>query len=600
MEEAFRGSDFIEEREYRTSLVHQAYIEPNTCTAWIDERSTLCFQMPNQSPFRTRSMLAKALGIPEAGIRVGSTAVGGGFGGKTVQRIYAICGLLAQKTGRRVRIDNDHEIDFTCGVPRVPAIIRVKSGFLKNGTVTAKKTKIIADNGAYTITAPAVLSTMASRIDSLYRIPNIHTEAVLVYTNKLPTGMYRGFGNPQMTFAWERQMDIMSAELGMDPLEFRMLNASAAGDVTAHGWELTTCGYRETLQKGAQLSGWSKKVNRNPSGSKRRGIGVAGCIHVSGNRTVFPAYDGSSARIDVDVHGRVKVYCGESEIGQGCNTLFAQIVAHELGIDCTKIEVPEVDTTTHPFGIGTFASRVTVMGGSAVKNAAMDARRRLSEFIGRKHGVEPETIVFAQGTLTFQSEGRAHSIPFEEAVESYSHSMAGAQLMGEGHFQPKNVVLPDKDKYGNISMNYAFAAHVAEVEVDVNTGRTEVKNYWAVHDSGRVLNPMMAEGQVEGGVAQGIGYALTEEMKIVEGRVVNPTCHDYKQPISLDMPRIHVSFVQTDDPYGPYGAKSIGEASIVPVAPAVINAVCNALGTQFFHIPLKPEAILQSLHESKK
>lgn len=598
--EGFRAADAVVEQEYRTPMVHQGYIEPTTCIAQVDIDGNVHLIMPNQSPFRTRLLLAQALGLSVDRIRITTPTMGGGFGGKIWQRALPICALLALKSGHSVRIIMDRQTEFEFGTPRVPAVIRVKSGVTKSGKITAKEVRIIADNGAYSITAPAVLSTMAYRMDNLYQLEHIYTEAFLVYTNKVPTGMYRGFGNPQMVFAWERQMDIMAEEVGIDPLELRLINSAEAGKLSPHGWQFQTCGYKECLKKIAKESGWVEKRTgpRDVSPGKRRGIGMAGCIHVSGNRSIFGAFDGSSAIVMVDSTGTVNVYSGESELGQGSSTVFAMIAAEELKLNPRRIKVIPVDTATHPFGIGTFASRVTVLGGHAVRLAAIHAREQLIDWLVQEYEVTEETPRLEFERLVIFDGMGEKELPFSEAAERYVYQHRGQPLIGKGSYTPPDVVMPDASKYGNIAVNYTFAAHAAEVEVDVEIGNVKVLNYWAAHDVGRALNPLLAEGQVEGGVVQGIGWSLTEELQVEQGKIISSSFRDYLLPTAMDIPKIRTFFIESNDPNGPYGAKSLGEAVINPVAAAIANAISHALGRQVTAIPVKPENLLRLLNHA--
>lgn len=595
VDRAFAESDVVLEDTYNTSMVYQAYLEPMAAVAAVDASGRLTLWAGLQNPSAARLTFADALGIPADKLRIIQPHFGGGFGAKLEHKVPLLCAFAALKSGRPVRLVNDREEDFQAGHPRVPMTIRLKLGAKKDGTLTAKQVEIIADNGAYTVYAPGILSTALYRIDLLYRIANVRADGVLVYTNKAPTSAFRGFGNAQMHFAFECHLDALAKELGLDPKELRLKNAAYPGYVNPHGWKVGSCGLKECIEKATAAIGWEeKKANKQP----RRGVGMACCMHVSGNRSFKKEFDGSAALVRVDDGGNVFVYSGEADLGQGARTVFAQIAAEELGVPYEKVKVAIVDTDIAPFAWGTFASRATYLGGNAVRAAAADAKRQILEFAAELLNVPVGLLNIQNGRIVGPSEKK--SLDLAEVTREYMYRHAGANIIGRGSFVPEGVEYPDETKYGNISGAYPFAAQAAEVEVDTETGQVKVLRLAAAHDLGKAINPMLAEGQIEGGVAMGLGWALTENLTYgPDGRVANPQFLDYQIPTAMDVPPLEVILVEPEEKSGPYGAKSLGEPALIPTSPAIANAVYDAIGVRIKELPITPEKILAALKEKE-
>lgn len=596
----FQEADYVLEDKFISSNVHPGYLEPHVCVAQADAAGNITIWGSFQAPARNRDTIAKIMNLPEGKIRLIQTVVGGGFGGKSGQvlPLYPICAFLALKSKSPVRILNGWEEEFAASRSRMPAEIRIKLGIKKDGTFTAKELNILANCGAYAGTGPAVLSTTATRATSLYRFKNVKCRADLVYSNTTPIGSYRGYGNPQLHFALESMIDWAAEAIAMDPLEVRLKNAIQQGDISAHGWVMNSCQLTECLQKAAQKSQWREK--RGQGRKEAKGIGMASMIHVSGNRAVHPFFDGSSAYVRVNPHGRIDLISGEAEIGQGSNTIFSQIVAEVMGVSMEDIRLFPLDTDYSPFGVGTFASRVTTLGGKAVQMAAEDAKRQLLEFAAEKMEIRVEDLEYSGGRIYVKG-SPTKAMEIKEIAKFALHSRGGAPIMGVGTFVvPSNVVVPDKTKYGNLSMAYSFGVQVAEVKVDRETGKVDILKVLSVHDSGTIINPLLAEGQVEGGVAQGVGYALFEEIVRQNGKVMNDNFTDYRMPTICDVPQISTTFIEVPDPYGPFGAKGLGEITQVPTAPAIANAIYDAVGVRLKELPFTPEKILQALREKQE
>ncbi len=596
-EAAFKQTDLVVEERFSTPAQHHAYLETQACIARWDTSGKLTIWASTQAPFRARMLLAQTLGIPEHQIRMIQPWVGGGFGGKAEGILfYPVCAFLSQASGRPVKFVFTREEDFISGRPRISEIVDLKMGFKRDGTMVAKSAVITADCGAYLGCGPAVVSTSMIRPDNVYRLANIKAVANIIYTNKIPRTAFRGFGNQEMIYAMESLIDIAAEKLGIDPMEIRLKNGSQKGDVTVHGWILNSCGLSESIRLAAEKSGWKDKRQKRDG---KHGIGIACQVHGSGNRATHPAYDGSAAVVNMDQYGKAKVISGESEIGQGMLTVFAQIAAEGLGIGIEDIEVlPFVDTDISPFGIGTCASRVTTLGGNAVLMAARDAKRQLLGHAAEKLGVNADDLEIKNGKFYVKDSPKEVATVPEIAYDTVLRKLGGAPITGRGEFTvPDYVVLSDKNKYGNYSIAYPFSTQIAEVSVDAETGKVDVLNVWVGQDVGKVINPKLCEGQIEGGVVQGMGYALSEDYFWEEGKVLNPSFTDYKIPLSVGIPKIHSIWVETNEPGGPFGGKSVGEAAMNPSAVAIANAVYNAVGVRIKNPPITPEKILKALKE---
>lgn len=597
VEKAFEEADLIVKGTYRTSQAYQGYLETKAGIAQWSTDGNLTMWLPVQVPMKCRMVYAKALGINPGKLRVIKPHMGGGFGAKFEYNAHLICAELARKTGKPVKIVNTRKEDIEAGNPRVPMVIQIELGLKKDGTFVGKKVKTLAGNGGRTVYGPPIAATTCYRIDALYDFKNVHAEATLVYTNTVPTGCMRGFGNSQMITTFEQLLDEAAEKLGIDPIEIRLKNAYKNGDVNLHGWEINTCGLPECLDKVRNMSRWNDKRSKKEKNENiRKGIGAAACMHVSGNRAFFRPFDGSSSLIRIGEEGQITLIHGECDMGQGQDTVFAQMACEVLGVGMENITVATVDTQISALGCGSFSTRGTTIGGNGVIAAAKDAKEKIIEAASELTDKTLEEMDLKEG-IVFEKKTHKKLLTFAEAAKHYVFNHGGMPVTGVGYWKPKSV-LPDKSYFGNVSPNYPYGAHIAEVEVDIETGHVHVENYWAVHDVGRIMNPTLLEGQLEGGIVQGIGWALSEDMLYDEkGMLLNNNLLDYRMPGVKDVPKIHTDFVETNDPEGPFGAKGIGEPALNPVAAAVVNAIYDAIGIRFHEIPVTPEKLLKALQE---
>jgi CO/xanthine dehydrogenase Mo-binding subunit len=602
VEAAFEGSAYVREGTFYPSSQFHAYLEPNGAIASYDPVSgSYTLWAATQTPYSAWLLYSRALGIEQKKLRLIQSPMGGAFGGKFESIYHLIAACLSKKAERPVRLVNTYPEEFVTAPLRLPMRIRLKMGIRKDGVITAREVEVIADNGAFTYWGPGVLSTACYRLDSLYRIPNSRAKGYLVYTNNVPKGALRGFGQPQSLFAAEAILDMLAEDAAIDPGELRLKNAFKNGEVTIHGWVIGSCGLPECIKEAQEKSDWHKKRKRytTQAGPKRRGVGLACCNHVSGNRACLREFDGSSAIVKVGPDGQITVLSGEVDMGQGYTTVAAQCAAEELGVPVTWVEVAPVDSQKSILGIGGFASRATVMGGHAIRMAASEARQKILKAAGVHLNKDPDTLMLKQGKLLDKGSG-ATLAEFNEIIPKLAYIQAGQPFMGMGHYVPNTVLADPETKYGNPSPCYPFACHIADVEVDTETGQVEVINYVAANDVGKAINPLLVQGQLEGGVVQAMGYGLTENLAFDNGVIVNKNLADYKIPTILDMPEIKTVIVEEEDPYGPYGAKSVGEAATDPVVAAICNAIYNAVGVRITSLPVTSESLLKGIRAKEK
>ncbi len=592
--QGFAESDVVIEGRFRLPFVTHCCMGTCFCLASFSASGDLTVWSSTQMPFLYQRDLSMALGIPATKVRVIKATIGGAFGSKLdMYPFEPICVLLAQKTGCPVRITFSREEEFIASPTRQPVICDIKSGAKEDGTLTAREVRMILDNGAYSSWGSTTPLVMMQTISSLYRVPNVKYDVVVAYTNNPYSGAMRGYGNPQATFAVDCHMDMLAQELGMDSMEFRLKNANRAGDVTGQGVKITTCGLTECIEKAAESVSWEEK--RAKPGN--RGVGMAAMIHVGGGARIYPS-DGCGSTLKVDDFGKVTLVTGATDMGQGADTILAQIVAEELGVPIEDVTVIHSDTDITPWDVGAHASRTTFIAGNSARLAAADARRQILEAAAESLGEKVDDLDLREGKI-FRKGEPEEWIPFAKMVRSKHFRPDGDVILAKGWYEPPTE-RQDKEFRGNISAAYGFATQAVEVEVDTETGEVDVLKIAAAHDVGRAINPMAVEGQIHGGVSMGLGYALYEELVVQEGHVLNPNFADYALPTAKDMPPIDTIIIETDDPAGPFGAKGMAEPSCIPTAPAIANAVYDAVGVRIRDLPITPEKVLKALKEKEQ
>lgn len=616
-ERAFDEADEIIEQEFFLPYVTHAAMETSFALAAFDLQNRLTLWSTTQIPFLLQRDLSEALGIPGRDIRVIQPVIGGAFGrGLDVYPFEPICALLAKYSGKPVRIAFTREEEFFATAARQPAHVKMRSAAKRDGTLWAREAHALLDAGAYISWGAVTPLVMMETVASLYRVPHAKFVADVVYSNNIPTGAMRGYGNPQSTFFVETQMDILAEKLGMDPVEFRLRNANVPNSETPQGLKITSCGLRECITEVAERIGWERRAGpnsetrlanttppqetlqiqtRNPK--IKRGIGIACTLNVGGGARIYRS-DGCGATVKVDDFGRVTLISGSTEIGQGSETALAQIVAETLGVRVDDVTVINSDTSVKPWDVGTHASRTTFIAGNAAWIAANEVREKILDHAAQMLNVPANQLEMRDRQVRVRGDGKG--VAFDKVVRAMHYREDGIVVSGTGWYDPPTKLV-DKHTYkGNISAAYGFGAQAVEVEVDTETGQVRVLKIVAAHDVGRAINPMYVEGQIEGGAQMGVGYALTEELQVREGRVLNPTLLDYRMPTALDMPPIESVIVETADPAGPFGAKGVGEMGGNPTAAAIANAVYNAIGIRLNHLPMTGERVLRALQEKER
>lgn len=602
--EQWQKADYIIEDRFSTQMVNQCTMGPRCAIAKFDNAGNLTIWRDTQFPFGHRAELAHVLQMDPKKVNVMRTAVGGGFGSKIdMQPFDAISAFLARETDRPVRVAYSREDEFCCGHPRHPFIYYLKTGVKKDGTLVGREARVIVDNGAYNALGPLVPLVAMHSFVGLYKVPYVKYDAYTVYTNKTFGSAFRGFGNPQGTFAVEQHMDMIAEKIGMDPMELRLKNVNQPNSDTINGFKITSCGLEECIRSAADKAGWSEI--RGKQSAKKRGIGMGSLIHVAGGARVFglPGVglaDGTGTVIKIDNFGKVVVSSGATDIGEGSDTIVAQIVAETLGVPYEDVVLHKPDTDSTPFDLGCHASRTTFCAGNSARLAALEARKQILELAAKLMQTQADDLELTKGKVVVRNKPE-QAIDLVEVLQKsqYNLSNDGQAVIGSAYYEPPNGITDPQTVMGNMSSTYAFGTHMVEVEVDIETGQVKILNFVAAHDTGRTINPLGARGQTFGGVAQGIGYALTEEVVFKNGKVANSQFLDYKILTALDMPPVQTIDIETVDPEGPYGAKGVGEPGLVPTAAAIANAVYDAIGVRITDLPITPEKILKALDARK-
>ena len=597
----FSESDIILERQYSTQRVEHAYIEPEAVLAEVSPDGGLTVWGSHQNIYNIRAAVCRVLGLPMSKVRIVQTVVGGSFGGKddcmSVLSIRA--GLLALMTGRPVKLVNLREDSLVESYKRHPYYLSYKVGLKKDGTLQAMEIDIIADGGAYASMSPFVTWRSVVHATGPYRVPHVKTDVRGAYTNNVYTGAFRGFGSPQVCFASESLMDEIARELKMDPLEFRRKNALRPGDTTATGQRLDhRVSLNEVLNVSARPAGWKEKRERFPEENrgkyKKKGIGLA-CSY-RGVALGAEGVDATGAIVRIHPDGSVDVCTGLVEMGQGLKTIFCQIAAEELGISLKRISYRGNDTSLIVDGGPTVASRSTIMGGSAVREAAAILRRRLFIAVSKKLGISASELGAGEEKI-YLRENPGKSVPFQEAVSLALDQ--GMDLHSFSWHEAPPIWWDEEKGKGDAYFTYVYGCDIAEVEVDTETGRVDVLKIWATHDVGKAINPDAVRGQIYGGAVMGAGMGLLEEVEIKEGRVQTVNLDNYLIPTALDVHEIEPCIIENADKYGPYGGKSIGEPTCEIAAPAIANAIAHATGKRIRDLPINLERVLLGRKLSK-
>jgi xanthine dehydrogenase molybdenum-binding subunit len=580
VERGFAEADLIIEGMYEMGRPTPAYMEPNVCVFQWDDDGKLTAWISTQTPFMVRGILAEVLGVPLTKVRVLVDHMGGGFGAKQdLFQTEFLCALLARETRRPVRLEYTRKETFLGGRSRHPASVWLKQGFKKDGTITARQALVTMNSGAYGSHGPGVTAVGTAALTSLYRCDNVHLEGRCVYTNAPIAGAYRGYGVVQTYYALDIQMDEAAQKLGMDPAALKLKNAVRDGDLSPSGHPIVGHGLEDCIRRGIKEVTLIRGQGQNSVSPLKRGWGMGCEMHGS---SAYPGIkEQGNATVRMNEDGTVQLFTGTTGLGTGAHTALAQVVAEELGVRFDDVSVVHGDTDVVPWDIGAFASHTTYMGGRAAQMAAAEVKKQLLQSAAETMEADAADLEIRDGVISIKGSDRKLSV--RDAVAP-KRGLPSAQLIASATYKP--------------TKSYSFAAHFVEVQVDTETGQIDVLQVIPVHEIGKVIHPIAAQGQIEGGIQQGIGHTLTEDHVVdpVTGRSLNAGFVDYKMPLSMDMPPIRTILLETaPDPGGPFGAKGVGEDPIIAIGPAIANAVYAAIGVRFRHYPITPEQVLQGL-----
>ena len=577
VEQGFAQADLVIETTYRLPPVQHTHLEPHVSISWFDEDGTLVVRSSTQVPFHCQRVLSELFDLPKEKIRVYKPKLGGGFGNKQEILCEDMCVLATLKTGRPVQWEFTRQEEFTCTNSRHAMTIRLKTGFKTDGTLVAAAMEAIANTGAYGNHAPTVIFLTGNESIGLYRCPNKRYTGYAVYTNTMPAGGFRGYGVTQGCFAMESQLDKIARELKLDPVELRLKNMIRSGDAVTLGKPsqhfnlIGSYALDECFDKVIRAMNYTPSAPPVVNGPLRRGIGIAISMQGSGLAKIHTA----CVKLSLEPNGKFCLRTGSVDVGTGSDTTLRQIAAHVLGAEVADIDIITADTHTTPFDAGSYASATLYISGQAVKLAAEKLRTQLLNFAATVLQTSPETLAIANGTIQFNDK-----------------TLSLKQLAESTHDSP----LEAESEYAADKSTLSFAVQGVELEVDTQTGKVQLLRSVQAIDLGRAINPRICRGQATGGSAMGIGYALMEELLIDDcGKILNPTFRTYRIPTAADVPSMEVFLVEAADPYGPFGAKGVGEITTNCMAPAIANAIAHATGINLTRLPMNPERVWKAL-----
>lgn len=592
IETGFTDADLIIEETFKTSVAEHYYLEPQGCIAFPKtDKMKLLGSL--QCPFYIQKAVSRVLGIPLENVEVEQSPTGGAFGGKedVPSELCARVAVAAQKLGKPVKMVYSRKEDVQLTSKRHPFQMRYKVGVSKSGKLLAAEILLEENAGAYATLSSVVSYRAAMQAMGPYKIPNVKVRSKSYYTNLPPNGAFRGFGSPQATFGHERIMDILAKKLGIDPVEFRMKNMLEVGDETMTGQKLTSSvGAKETLQNASERIN-NNIIQNNNNSHYLEGIGIASCHYGNCLGAAGWHLDGAGVNIKIRKNGKISVAFGLVEMGQGAETVVAQMTAQALGVTTEIIEILPTSTIHVPDSGPSVASRNVVMTGNAIRNAAEELLPILKKVSAEILNCDQENIeiknCFAKN---LKSERK---ITFSE-IAGYLH-LNGMKTQSNGWWHVPELDYDSETGTGEAYFTYSYATQIAKVRVDRLTGIVKVEKIWAAHDIGKAINPAGLQAQVEGGTAQGIGWALTENFKYEHGKAVTQNLSTYLIPTAQNTAKVETILVEDSEPLGPWGAKGIGEPAIIPTAAAIANAVSNATGIEFNEIPMTPENVLEKI-----
>jgi len=584
----FKEAEVTIEKTYTTTWVDHAYLEPDAGISYLDEGGKVTVVCPTQNVHYDQKEVASVLGLPLEEVRIIRCATGGAFGGRLDITVQCLLALAAFHLKKPVKIIYSREEVFQVISKRHPLKIRYKSGAKKDGKLTAVEVHILADTGAYASYGATVAIRSAVHATGPYQVPNVRVRSQMVYTNNSWSGAMRGFGIPQVAFAHESQMDLLAKALMVDPIEIRLRNAFTNGSETATGQTLmASVGIGETLSKVKEWRDRHTISETHATDEKiKRGVGVASMWYGIGNTGIA---NPSTAQMEIDPSGEIRLFTGASDIGQGSDTVLLQIASEALGLSLEEIRLIRADTAVTTDAGATSASRQTYISGNAILNAIKNLKQEVLKEVSGLLGEDEKTLFIEDGEVKHISKG-CISVPVRQVANKRKKV-----IRGKGYFDPETMRLDPETGQGSPYATYAFATHLAEVEVDTETGRVKVNRVIASHDVGKAINPQNVIGQIMGGITMGVGMALMEDY--IPGETVSFA--NYLIPTSKDVPDVIPIIVEDQEPTGPFGAKGVGEPALIPTAPAIMNAIAHAIGQRIYHLPANLERVMEAIHKGK-
>jgi CO/xanthine dehydrogenase Mo-binding subunit len=587
-DKAFAESDFVFEDEFRSPVQHNTLAELHVALADFSNPDKLHMWTPTQSAATYKIKLAEGLGLEPSQVRIIYQNVGGAFTGRGAAKPHHfIVALLSRKAGKPVKIKATGDEEFTMFRGSGDTEYSFRTGVMKDGTIKALEVNATFDSGGHA-EWPMILWLPAPYLNWLYNIDGVRYRGRFVFTNTVPKGSHHGGIFGRMSAGWMQHMNRVAKELGIDPVDFHLKNAVQKGHKAMDGSEFASCGLSECIEQVAQRADWKNKYGKlPPQNGKYRGIGMGLGAQASGSKVT--SNDTSAAMLKVAEDGIVTLYTGIPDMGQGSHTVMCMIAAEVLGTEPEDIRVVQGDSDITPFDWGAFSQRGTFMTGNAVKAAAEDAREQLVVIAARELGANASQIVLRAGQASVDNDSE-RAMTFKEVASKSLNSAEGRFVMGRGFYNsPKD--------FG--AMAFSFGAQIAEVEVDAKTGVVTLTKVTAAHDIGRAMNPLAVEGQLDGQVFSGMGQVLYEECRVEDGLVLNASRLEYKLPRAYEMPDVEYIIVETIDPYGPFGAKEVGEGPIVVSMSAIASAVADAVGQMIPEIPMTPWRVLRTIRQQQ-
>jgi 4-hydroxybenzoyl-CoA reductase subunit alpha len=600
IERGFAEADHVREATFVGNRTYQNPIEPHCAIAEWDPHGKVTVYTSTQVVHYVHHQLSRVLKMPLGNIRVVMHHTGGGFGAKAATNPLEIISiLLAKRAARPVKMRFNRAEMYLYGRGRHRQHIELKIGVKRDGTITAVKQKAVLEGGAYSSFGVVTAYYAGSMIPTLYKIPNYKYDGYRVNTNLPPCGAMRGHGCPHPRFAFESLLSMIADDMGIDPIDIRLKNAMEPETRTCNDLDIHSCEFAACLETVREKSGWDEKKGKLPPG-RGIGIGCGGFVSGAGYPIYRSRFPHSNAVIKVEEDGsKAVLFTGEADIGQGSDTVLAQMAAEAMGITLDRVDVISADSDTTPLGFGSYSSRVTLMGGNASKMAGEEVKKQTLTAAAKLLEVSAEQLD-ARANEIFVKEDPERSIPWQDAATEFFSE--NGPLIGRGHYSPPEG-LGGKYKGAAVGTSpaYSFSAAVCEVDVDMETGKVKVLNFWDAHDCGTAINPLAVEGQVEGAVVMGMSETLLEnEVFDGNGKILNADLHNYLMATSMDSPAIDSSLVDSYEPEGPFGAKEVGEGATLPVLGALANAIADAIGARVYDLPITPEKVLQAIKNAAR